>query len=295
MSFELRHIRSFIILAEELHFGRAAARLYLAQPALSQQIKQLEDQLGVMLFRRNSHGVALSEEGKLFLPSARAALKALIDGQERLQDRASGVVGNVRVGFISTAALTLLPRLIQQLAKKFPGIELQLCEMNSNEQSNALLRDELDLCFVHADLKHPAIESITVETNTVVLALPSNHALAAEDAVSLKTLARERFILPEKLPHEDFHEIALGICKRFGFAPESPQQVRTLQTAASLVASGAGCALLPSNFVNAKPRGVVFLRLKGVEDKLPLYLAYRKDLKQAIVANVIELAKQLRA
>lgn len=289
---ELRHIRSFVVLAEELHFGRAATRLYLAQPALSQQIRQLEDELGVKLFRRNSHRVALSEEGHLFLPNARAAIASLVAGQEQLQKREQGTSGRVRVGFISTAALTLLPRILHSLQRRYPGIELDLYEKDAHEQLNGLLLDELDLGVMHADLRHPALESFVAETNTVLLALPAKHPLAKHASVNLRSFAQERFILPEPMPHEDFREVALSLCRRAGFVPERVQRVRMLQTAVSLVASGAGCALLPSNFQSIRPRSVKFCRLKGIDHKLPLYLTFRRDLKQSLVRNVVDIVSE---
>lgn len=292
---ELRHIRSFIVLAEELHFGRAATRLYLAQPALSQQIRQLEAELGVRLFRRNSHSVSLSEEGHVFLPNARNALASLVMGQEQLQKREQGISGRVRVGFISTAALTLLPRILHLLQKKYPGIDLDLYEKDAHEQLQGLLLDELDLGVMHADLRHPALESFVAETNTVLLALPAKHPLAHHASVNLRALAQERFILPEPLPHEDFREVALGLCERAGFVPEHVQRVRMLQTAVSLVASGAGCALLPSNFQSIRPRSVKFCRLRGTDSKLPLYLTYRRDVKHPLVRNVVDLISKSSA
>lgn len=285
---ELRQIRSFVILAEELHFGRAASRLFLAQPALSQQIKQLEESLGSQLFLRTSRSVSLTEAGKAFLPHARAALQELHAGQENLQSVDSGSTGIIHIGFISTAAVQLIPNLISRLKKIHPGIKLQLKEADAAVQVKGLLSGEFDLGLMHATELHPALHAYSGESSDVMVALPAKHPLAQSSRIALKDLAGETLILPSPTPHRDFHDLIVSLCESSGFYPSDRQEVTMLQTALPLIAAGAGCALLPDAFEQLRPRGVVFRKLSGARIRLPIYAVIRQDRNTKLLRNVLE-------
>lgn len=285
---ELHQIRSFVVLAEELHFGRAAARLYLAQPALSKHIKLLEEQLGNSLFERTSRAVALTESGRTFLPHARAALQELGAGQEELQSVANGTTGSVRLGFVSTAAVRVIPETLSRLARQYPGIRLHVKELDPMSQVQGLLAGDLDICLMHAGGMHPALEEHRAETSNVSLALPAKHPLAKENRLTLKNLAQETFILPAPTPHHDFYEAIHAMFQSNGFTPRQQQQVTMLQTALPLIAAGAGCALLPDTFEILKPRGVAFRKLAGVRMNLHIYAVVRRDSTSRLIRNVLE-------
>jgi DNA-binding transcriptional LysR family regulator len=289
---ELRQIRSFIVLSEELHFGRAAVRLHLAQPALSQQIKQLEEHLGTELFKRTSRSVALSEAGARFLPHARAALGSLADGEQELKSVDSGAVGSVHVGFVSTAAVQLIPGLLARLKKAHPAIQLHLKEADTAAQVQGLLSGTLDIGLLHATELHPALESRPAESSEVVVALPANHPLAISASISLKDLSHDTLILPAPTPHRDFHDLILTLCETSGFVPRQRQEVTMLQTALPLIAAGAGCALLPDAFERLKPRGVAFRRIKGPKVHLPIYVVVRRDGMTRLLKNVLQQVSQ---
>ncbi|MDE1178289.1 MAG: LysR substrate-binding domain-containing protein [Edaphobacter sp.] len=284
---ELRQIRSFVVLAEELHFGRAAARLHLAQPALSQQIKQLEEFLGTALFERTSRVVSLSEAGAAFLPRARAALRELGEGQEELQSVGAGDTGSVRLGFVSTAAVRVIPETLSRLAKYHPGIRLQLKESDPMSQVQGLLTGDLDIGLMHVGGMHPALEEHLAETSNISLALPAKHPLAKEAKLTLKNLMQETFILPVPTPHHDFHEVIHMVFQSHGFIPKQQQEVTMLQTALPLIAAGAGCALLPDTFEMLKPRGVAFRKLAGVRMNLHIYAVVRRDSTSRLIQNVL--------
>jgi DNA-binding transcriptional LysR family regulator len=291
---ELRQIRSFVVLSEELHFGRAAARLFVAQPALSQQIKQLETFLNTQLFHRTSRSVLLTEAGKAFLPHATAALRNLSDGQEEMKSVEAGVTGTVAIGFVSTAAIQLIPDLLQQLKKTHPQISLKLRETDATGQVQGLLSGHLDIGFMHATDLHPGLESVKAETSVVEVALPSRHPLAVAGAqrIALKDLAGETLLLPAQTPHKDLYELVLNLCESSGFVPMQRQEVLMLQTALPLIAAGAGCALLPATFQRLRPKGVAFRRLAGSQLSLPIYAVTRRDGRTMLVRNVLKLIGQ---
>lgn len=285
---ELHQIRSFVVLAEELHFGRASRRLYLAQPALSKQIKLLEEHLGSRLFERTSRSVVLTEAGRAFLRHARIALKELGLGQEELRSAIAGDIGSVRLGFVSTAAVRVIPATLSRLTKRHPGIRLQLKESDPISQVQGLLAGDLDIGLMHASEMHPALEEHRAETSKIALALPAKHPLAKEARLSFKNLAQETLILPAPTPYHDFHQVISAMFQNHGFIPKQQQQITMLQTALPLIAAGAGCALLPDTFELLKPRGVVFRRLSSINIMLPIYAVVRRDHSSRLIRNVLE-------
>ncbi|SEC42086.1 LysR family transcriptional regulator [Terriglobus roseus] len=290
---ELRHVRAFIALSEELHFGRTATRLHLAQPALSQQIRQLEEELGSALFWRNSHQVALSQAGKTFLPRAREAVEALSAGALELQGVEAGNTGTVNIGFISTAALTLIPLLLRKVRKAYPEIEVNLQEADASQQTVALLREEIDVGLMHVRPADSALIGQAVENNEMVLAFSSRDPRAQDETVSLRAFAKEIFIIPEKLEHDDFRELALSMCKKAGFQPQRTQQVRMLQTALPLIGAGGGCAIMPANFRTIRPTGVVMKSLKGEPQQLSIHAVHRRSERSRLVRNVTDILTEI--
>lgn len=286
---ELRQIRSFLVLSEELHFGKAARRLFVAQPALSQHIRSLEDELGTLLFARTSRSVSLTEAGRAFVPHARRAMRALAEGKEEVSSVDVGTTGTVRVAFVSTAAVGLIPQLLAKLRRTHPRIRLQLRETDATRQVQGLLANEFDIGFMHAAGVHSGLRFTVAERSEAVVAMPSRHPLAAATRVPLKSLAEETFILPAPTPHRDFHEMVLELCQRSGFQPQATQEVSMLQTALPLIAAGAGCALLPATFQRLRPHGIAFRPIAGGKLELPIYAVTREEGVPRLVANVLKV------
>ena len=178
-SVEIKHLRSFVTLAEELHFGRAAQRLSIVQPALSMQIKMLEEELGVRLFERNRHSVALTEVGTLFLPEARATLYQSAHAADVARACGRGEIGRVRFGFVSSVLPQLLPRLIRSLHARFPRIELELKDMPGPDQAVALKNGQLDFGLMRLPATIPGIQTREVLQESFIVALPGDHPLVA--------------------------------------------------------------------------------------------------------------------
>jgi DNA-binding transcriptional LysR family regulator len=284
---ETRQIRYFVALAEHLHFGKAALALNMAQPALSQQIRQLEDELGTPLFERNTRRVTLLPAGNNFLARAQAILHELSLAVEEARDINVGQSGSVRIGFVSTAAPRLIPELLHRLRRKYPRIQVDLYETDPDDQVQQLhwLKIDIGLMLFHPN--DPALNTAVIARNRVMVALPRKHPLAARKAIPIKELANETFVLSPKFTHPDFREFVLDLCRRHGVVPKRTQQVGLIQTALSLVAGGAGIAFIPESLEELRPRSVVFRPLAGPEVSVPLYAVWKPGGETKVVANVL--------
>jgi DNA-binding transcriptional LysR family regulator len=284
---ETRQIRYFVALAEHLHFGKAALALNMAQPALSQQIRQLEDELGTPLFERNTRRVTLLPAGNTFLARAQAILHELSLAVEEARDLNVGHSGSVRIGFVSTAAPRVIPELLNRLRRKYPRIHVDLYETDPLDQVQQLhwLKIDIGLMLFHPN--DPALNTAVIAKNRVMVALPRKHPLAARKVIPIKELAGETFILSPKTTQPDFREFVLDLCRRHGVVPKRTQQVRLIQTALPLVAGGAGIAFMPESLEELRPRSVVFRPLAGPEVSVPLYAVWKLGGETKVVANVL--------
>ncbi len=284
---ETRQIRYFVALAEHLHFGKAALALNVAQPALSQQIRQLEDELGAPLFERNTRRVTLLPAGNNFLARAQAILHELSLAVEEARDINVGCSGSVRIGFVSTAAPRLIPELLHRLRRKYPRIQVDLYESGPHDQVQQLHWRKIDIGLMLFHPNDPALNTAVIARNRVMVALPRNHPLAAREAIPIEELANETFVLSPKFTHPDFRDFVLDLCRRHGVVPKSTQQVRLIQTALPLVAGGAGIAFIPESLEELRPRSVVFRPLAGQEVSVTLYAVWKPGGETRVVANVL--------
>ncbi|MBW4640660.1 MAG: LysR family transcriptional regulator [Gloeocapsa sp. UFS-A4-WI-NPMV-4B04] len=192
---ELRHLHYFIAVAEELHFSRAAERLHISQPPLSQQIRDLEDELGVKLFERTKRQVHLTEAGKVFLERSYGVLAQLEHAIAVTQQIGRGEVGRLAIGFVDSATYTLLPEILRVFREQFPAVELRLHELTTTQQIQALYDKQVDVGIVRSAISEPGLSVECLLPELLVLALPETHPLSAQTQVSLSTLAAELFIL----------------------------------------------------------------------------------------------------
>ncbi|MEV4754173.1 LysR family transcriptional regulator [Micromonospora sp. NPDC049559] len=263
---ELRHLRYFVAVAEELHFGRAARRLHIAQPALSQQIQRLERELGARLLVRNRRQVQLSPAGAAFLPEARAALAQADRAASVARRTAAGELGRLALGFVGSVTDELLPRLLPEFRIRYPELRLELREMTSAEQVAALERGELDLGL----LRPPArgLRTRLVHREPLVVALPAGHRLAGADGPGADELdgaelRGEPFVLFPRHKGPGLYDMIIDYCQRSGVTPTVVQEAVQMQTITALVAAGTGVALVPSS-QRAVPRaGLVFRPLRS--------------------------------
>jgi DNA-binding transcriptional LysR family regulator len=265
---ELRQLRYFVAVAEELHFGRAAARVHIAQPPLSQQIKGLEAELGVLLLQRTRRSVALTPAGAAFLEQARDILARAGQAAETARRVQAGEEGRLAVGFVNPAMDAFLARTVAAFRTRRPGVALTLVEAATVEQVEEVRAGRLDLGFIRLYGEPPAGLAVRLACREpYVLALPRGHRLARRDRVALFALQGEPVILTPARYGAALRAAMLTALARAGATPAPAQEARTKQTALSLVAAGAGLALVPESSRVWRREGVVF---RPVEEGLPL-------------------------
>jgi DNA-binding transcriptional LysR family regulator len=247
---ELRHLHYFITVAEELHFSRAAERLHISQPPLSQQIQNLEDELGVKLFERTKRQVHLTEAGKVFLERCYLVLAQLEQAIAATQRIGRGEVGQLAIGFVVSAMYTVLPEILRGFREKFPAVELQLHELTTAQQIQALYDKQVDVGIVRSAISEPGLSVECFLPESLVLALPETHPLSAQTQVSLSTLADELFILFPAKMGPVFYEQIINICQQAGFRPKVSQEAVQMETIIGLVAAGMGIAIVPTSLQN---------------------------------------------
>ena len=292
---ELRHLRYFIAVAEERHITRAAERLGMQQPPLSQRIKAIERELDVQLFRRKARGVELTEAGHTFLDNARAMLAHFDHTFETTRRTARGEQGRICVGVTPTTPFhPFVPRVIRAFREAYPQVFLRLEERLGNELVEQLRNERIDAAFIRTQIADP--EGLVVYRlleEPMVVALPGARAGSQRRMRStfLQRLARETFILYGP-PGTAFYDLTLTACRAAGFSPRLGQEAPRITSALNLVAVGLGISLVPASLQHLHIDGVVYCRLKGsVQPKALLNLASRRGDPSAVVRNFLNLVR----
>ena len=263
-------MRHFVAVAEELHFGRAAKRLNISQPPLSQSIARLEASLGVELFDRSKRGVALTHAGAVLLEEARRTL-AQAELARKMVQRAAAAVPELRISFIGPALFQVLPGLLVGYRAAQPSVEVRLFEASSPEQVTGIMTGDYDVGFITAGIPHPDCESMLVERARFVAAVPANSPLAARASLRLADLAEQPFILPPRKYASQSE--ALTVFKSAGAAPRVAQEASQTNTTLSLVGAGLGCSMVMATASLARPRNVRFLAIEDASPKARWELA----------------------
>jgi DNA-binding transcriptional LysR family regulator len=291
---ELRRIHYFIAVAEECHFGRAATRLRMAQPPLSQQIKQLEAEMGVTLFTRSTRKVELTAAGERFLERARQIVRSIEDAVDEATRVADGMLGTLAIGFTGSATYDLLPSLARVLRAELPGIELDLKgEMLTPDQVTALLDGSLDLGFLRPPVRNPDVDVRVLRREPLIAVIPETHPLADRTKVKLADLRDEPFITYPSHNRSVVYEAVIDACQRAGFTPARVHEVGETSTLVSFVAAGLGVALVPASVQHLKITGAHYLPLAGTTEEVELALATRLDERSPHVARVRARAETL--
>ncbi|AHG92289.1 LysR substrate-binding protein (plasmid) [Gemmatirosa kalamazoonensis] len=288
---ELRHLRYFVAVAEELHFGRAAQRLRVAQPALSQQIKQLEAELGVTLLARTRRRVALTEPGRLFLPEARRTLAHAAAAAEVARRAAVGEAGRLRIGYVDSALWGLLPAVLGAYREAHPAVKLTMLERLPAQQIVGLRAGDLD---VGVGPPPPPVRELATEPMTeerIVLALPAAHPLAARDAIDLVDLADEPWVLVSARTPSRLRDAAVAACVAAGFTPRVAQEARQLDALVALVSAGLGVTFVPSTAERMPRAGVAFRPLRGVDIPFRLVAAWRRGDMPPTVRSFLDVMR----
>ncbi|TFY87408.1 LysR family transcriptional regulator [Pseudomonas kairouanensis] len=289
---EFKHLRSFVTLAEDLHFGRAARRLSIVQPALSMQIKMLEHELGVRLFDRNRHSVTLTEVGAMFLPEARATLKQSAYAVDVAKASSRGEIGRVRLGFVSSVLPELLPKLVRALHERFPRIQLELKDMPGPEQAAALKDGRLDFGLMRLPTVIAGIHTREVLQETLTVALPRNHPLAMRDSLTPEVLAQEPVFILARQYAPGFFDGLMQALDSHGGRPLIASELGEFTTMLALVSAGLGIGLLPTNAARALPADVVSKPLALGGYRATTGLAW-VDLNSPVKTTVFDLMNEL--
>ncbi len=290
---ELRHLRYFIAVAEELHFGRAAERLHMAQPPLSQQIKQLEDLLGFKLFERTKRSVQLTEAGQGFLAESYRLFRQLEQAIETGRQVSRGEKGQLVIGFVSSAAYNVLPEILRRFRSLVPDVRLELHELPTNEQVEWLQEGKIDVGFLRPPIENSSLNLITIVREPMVVALPEQHPLGHKPKIALSSLANDAFVLfPRPLSPQAYDQI-ISLCQQAGFSPNVVQEAMQMQTIVSLVAGGIGVAIVPISLQNMQRTGVVYKPLAGATLYAEVALAWRKQ-ATATVQQFLAVAQQVQ-
>lgn len=291
---ELRHLRYFVATAELEHFGRAAARLSIVQPALSKQIRELESELGISLFERLPRGVRLTAAGRAFLRDARALLQGAEAAAQHARDTAAGHAGRLRIAFVDTAIYhAVLPRIFERFRQRFPRVQLELAQQTSLAQGEALRDGAIDLGFVfHRPAGLRTLAHLPITSDRIVLAAPARHPLAGRRSVRLAELQDEPFIWIPRGVSPPFFDAVLAACARQGFTPRIVQEGPTDLTILSLVAAGAGLSFCVASAMHRKPREVTLVPIRDLELTVHLDAVWRTDCHNPALSHFLAVIRE---
>ncbi len=294
LKLDFRRMRYFVAVAEELSFSRAAQLLHIAQPPLSAQIKQLEDDLGVQLFERTRRGVRLTAAGQVLLVEARRIFIQLEQTARIVERVGSGEVGRLNLGFVPSASNEVLPPLLHHFRSNFPDVELFLEEMTPDEIVKRLQNTQIDIGFFYLPFEEPNLDFRAVSRESLIVALPESHPLADQPLIELRALASEPFILPMRYKMPGLYGQVLALCRQAGFTPRAVQKdVWLIQTIVGLVAGGIGVALVPSSIRNFRRRGVVYRPVRDLASIVEMGVIWRRDDSSAVLQAFLRLVQEI--
>jgi len=283
---ELRHIRSFLSIAETLHFGRTAELIHISQPALSLQIRALEEEVGARLFERNRRKTTLTAAGFAFRDDAAAALSQLDQAIRKARLAAKGKLGLLRIGFISTVGSEIVPNIVRQFRELNPEVEFSLRAITTGDQVRMLEAGSLDIGFLRLPISgHSALDVVTVHREPFVLVLPASHKLAKRKRVRLSEVSGQSFVLYERTHAAGFYDLIFGMLRDARIVPHISQTAAELSTLISLVDAHMGITILPASAVKHSVAPVVACHIL---DKIPMSeigIAVTKRVRAAVVDN----------
>ncbi|GGT20155.1 LysR family transcriptional regulator [Streptomyces atratus] len=290
---ELRHLSAFVAVAEELHFGRAAKRLQMAQPPLSQQIRQLEKELGVQLFERNTRSVRLTSAGESFLQPVRTVLDDLDTAVRAAKAAGRGEHGRVTIGFAGASSHETLPLLTRAVRAAHPALELVMKgQTYANVALDRVADGSLDLGFVRLPVTRAGVAYRVIDEEELVCALPSDHRLARLESVPIDVLAEEPFVAFPANTGSTVRDAMVGACEAAGFNPRVVQEAPDSYTILALVAAGVGVTLTVTSVQHIQQNGLVYRPLSGPPIRLRAALAWRADNPSAVLRAVLAVAEE---
>lgn len=287
---EPRLLQYFVAVAEELNFSRAAQRLHVSQPAVSRQIRQLEQNFGVQLFERMGHLIQLTKAGQMLLEEARSLLAHMEQTTRIVRETGSGEVGRLTLGFIPAASNEVLPGILREFRARFPKVELTLREVMPEQAVQRLHDGRVDVSFLLLSGADLDFHYKTVSRELLVVALPEAHPLTAEPRIEMSKLADESFIMPARYSVPSLYGKVMEVCRQAGFTPNIAQEgVGLMQTTIGLVAGGIGVALVPASLQNLSRKGVVYREVQDLKPTVEMSVLWRPSDNNPVLASFLSI------
>ncbi|BAZ37335.1 LysR family transcriptional regulator [Calothrix sp. NIES-4101] len=290
---ELRHLRYFLAVAEELNFGRAAERLNITQPSLSRQIQNLEKELDILLFERNQRQIKLTLPGQIFLAEVEQIMIRFDQGMRVAKRASCGEIGQLTVGFQGSSMYDIIPVSIKAFRDRFPDVEIVMQHMTTSEQVIALGKNDLDVGFVTPPITDTNLEVEILLQEPLILALPENHPLAAQSEIAITTLANEPLIVASRDRGCGLYEQIFDVYQRAGLRPNFVCAAREMQVMLGFVAAGIGISLLPSHVKNFQRTGVVYRVLTPEAPIVGLSIAWKAENLTPALSAFLEIIRSL--
>jgi DNA-binding transcriptional LysR family regulator len=298
---ELRHLRYFRTVATELHFGRAAEKLHIAQPPLSHQIRQLETELGFELFNRTKRSVALTPAGEVFLIQVDRIFQQLAQAIEIGRKTSRGELGQISIGFVGSATYNILPLILHQFRDRYPQVQIELHELTTDRQFIWLHEGRIDIGLMRPPIIEPDVSSQVIFQESLVVVLPVTHQLATMTTIDLALLSTEPFILFQRQFAPGLYDPIITICQAAGFSPLVVQECIQMQTIVSLVSANMGVSILPASIQEVQRDGVVY---KPIQDPIvpastltqqlaTIAIGWRTDDDSPIVHRLLEIGLEI--
>ncbi len=284
---EFRHLRYFVALAKELHFKKAADKLYISQPGLSRQIQQLEGYVGTTLFERDKKHVELTEAGNYFLIESNFLLNALDKMISETNIIASGKNGDIKIGFLGSAMQEIIPNLILKVNKKYPGISFTFEEMSNSLQVEKLISNEIDLGFVRLDNTDSELNLVPIFEDTFSLVLPFDHPIDSTNFKSMKQFKNDSFILFQQSYSPAYYRQIVSICEDNGFLPKIVHNSVHASTIFRLVENNLGISIVPTSLQKGFNLKIKFIELKSIKQRALLSYAWSKKNRNPALKNVL--------
>ncbi|HYQ24633.1 LysR family transcriptional regulator [Stenotrophomonas sp.] len=286
---DLRLLRQFVAVAEELHFHRAAARLHMSQPPLTAAMRRLEEDIGTRLIARGNRTLGLTAAGQTLLVEARATLQQAEQALRRTREAAAGQTGSLRVGYVGSALYGRLPGLIRRFRQAFPQVQLHLQEATSRQQQQWLREERIDLGVLIPPIPSADLTLQRFDHDRLAIALPRTHALAQQQ-VTVAMLADEAFVSWPAGEGIGFHAQVLGVCTAAGFTPRVVQEAQGMHAVLSLVAVDAGVAIVPASMASFRPEEVVYRLIDGAEAGFQLQFCTRPETAGPVLQHFMAMA-----
>jgi DNA-binding transcriptional LysR family regulator len=293
---ELRHLRYFLTLSEELNFSRAAKRLNISQPPLSQQIRQLEEELGVRLFFRTKRSVTLTDAGKLYREKVRLIMEELEKAGKLARKAGQGAAGHIGVGFAGIA-FGIMPQLIQGFRQAYPAVGLSVRQICTTDQIEALRNNDIQVGILCAPVENSDIGFNVIHREDFIVALSANHSLAvSESSVDIRNLSAERFVITPQKSGKSYYNHIINICRNAGFDIIIEQEAEEIHTILSLVAAGIGVSLVPEFARNLRLKGISYHSIANTfPHSLETAIAWRDGERSLIVNSFVNFVRNVSA